>query len=242
LFSIIAGILISVIVRQPALVERNVSAHQWAVESTSMIDSLIYAMDAEPYGRSMKAWTVEWVHYLYSHSCETMPAVLTTGHDSDMHQRGPVYFLVGTISATVEREMTIPAGKSIFFPLHTYYNHYPCPYPGFKPAPGQTMEDFLKEGAADIVDHAREMSVTLDDVQFPIAEKYRVTSDLFYLTCDPALVCVDACVTTGPQPGIVDGYWVMLKPLAAGYHKLRFQARVVIYGVMIDVTYHITVK
>ena len=45
--------------------------------------------------------------------------------------------------------ITIPAGKMIFFPLANYWDDWPCTNsPDFKPAPGQTLEEFLTADVA----------------------------------------------------------------------------------------------
>jgi len=63
----------------------------------------------------------------------------------------------------VTRSCTIPTGKALFFPIGiTYLNDYPCPDPNFQPPPGQTLEEFLTEGAAAIIDLVTELEVIVD--------------------------------------------------------------------------------
>ncbi len=202
----------------------------------------IYLPHEHPLGRSQAEWGVEWVKYLFSFNCENFPLISTTRENFELNQNGPVYFLVGSFGGKVERSVKLPAGKAVFFPVYNYFNHYPCPYPGFKPAPGQSMEDFLKEGAAALVDLATNMSVTIDEVQIDQIEDFRFTSRLFYFNGNPELVCMDPCVTTGPQPAIVDGYWIMIKPLHPGKHRLHFHSEVPEHGMVIDVTYQLNVE
>ena len=46
--------------------------------------------------------------------------------------------------------------------IHEKLIYWPCPDPNFQPAPGQTLEEFLQEGAAAFIDLADNLSVTLD--------------------------------------------------------------------------------
>ena len=41
----------------------------------------------------------------------------TTGEFASLGQSGPVWFLAGTFGSTVTRTVTIPAGKTLFFPI-----------------------------------------------------------------------------------------------------------------------------
>ena len=54
------------------------------------------------------------------------------------------------------------------------------------------------------------------------AGTFRATSAVFNFKGDPSLAAFDPCVTGSLQPGVSDGYWVMLNPLTPGTHDLRF--------------------
>jgi hypothetical protein len=56
-----------------------------------------------------------------------------------------VWYLASTAGGAVTRSCTIPAGKTILFPIVNTENDYPCPDPNFKPAPGQSLQGFLTE-------------------------------------------------------------------------------------------------
>jgi len=45
------------------------------------------------------------------------PLLDQTGANAAIGQSGPVWFLAGTTGGTAERAITVPAGKSLFFPL-----------------------------------------------------------------------------------------------------------------------------
>src|SRR5213076_3066927 len=102
-----------------------------------------------------------------------------------------------------------------------YTNDYPCPDPSFQPAPGQSLEDFLREGAMFFLDATTELSVSVDGQAVGDLFDNRGTSRLFNFTYDPSWFALDSCGTGTPQPGVSDGYFVMLKPLPTGTHTVR---------------------
>jgi hypothetical protein len=105
-------------------------------------------------------------------------------------------------------------------------NDYPCPDPGFQPAPGQSLEDFLTEGANWLISHATELECVRDGVPLVNLFSYRATSKLFQFTGDPSLTAIwDPCITGQLQDGVSDGYWVMLQPMTPGQHTLTLRGR-----------------
>jgi hypothetical protein len=128
----------------------------------------------------------------------------------------------------VTRSCTVPAGKAIFFPVVNVINDFPCPDPSFQPAPGQSLEDFLTEGANYYIDRVAELEIEVDGVLLRDPFRFRATSDLFTFTGDPSLTAVfDPCITGSPQEAVTDGYWIMVAPLAPGEHTLHFRGKIV---------------
>ena len=205
-------------------------------------NSKVYPPNAHPFGQSYKEWTEDWWQWLMTFDCAGSPLLDPTGEHATQNQSGPVFFLVGTTGGAVERNVTIPRTKAILFPLINIINDFPCPDTSFHPAPGQTLEDFLQEGAAAFIDLADNLSVTLDGDELNDPENYRFQTDLFQFTGNPDLTnCLDPCVTGQVQDAVSDGYWMMLKKLHHGNHTLHFYAEVPDYGFVVDVTYNITV-
>src|SRR5262245_60556466 len=83
-------------------------------------------------------------------------------------------------------------------------NDYPCG-PGFEPAPGQSLADFLTEGAAFIVDGVTTLTAEVDGCE---AEQVR------------------SCATGAEQVAVADGYWLLLHPLSEGQHTLPWSVTV----------------
>ncbi len=206
------------------------------------VSNLIVAASDSVAGKSMAEWGIRWTDYLLSFDCDHFPVFSATGEDAGHFQDGQVYFLSGSVGGKIHRQVTVEYGKYLFVPIVTYLNHYPCPYPNFKPAPGQSMKTFLMQGAADIIDGVNTMKLAVNGDTLSDLSAYRFTSDLFYLKPNPELVCIDVCITDGPQPSIVDGYWVILKPLPRGRHDIWFYGEVPGHGMVVDVGYTVFIK
>ena len=203
---------------------------------------IAYAPDSQPFGSSYASWCQAWVKHIYSVPCAENPLISSTNDQTEPDQEGPVYFLSGTLGGTIQRKVTIPQGKGIFFPVLNYVSTYPCPYAGYKPAPGQSLKDFLAANAASMVDQGMGMSVSVDGQRISDLEPYRVKSELFYFKTLPEQTCLDPCVTGELQPALADGYWIMLNPLSAGNHTLHYRGSYPKLGWVVDVTYLIEVK
>jgi hypothetical protein len=222
-----------------------------AIGQTTMAQNHVVVSPYDtPGGRTYEQWTVEWWKWAYSIPAfwnpigpfrGSPPMALTQyppGYDCGMEQdpHSPVFFLAGTPGNAAQRNCDIPARKMIFFPIVNIIQDYPCPDRNFKPGPGQSLEQFLTIGYRpnlDVrpLDHAdtKTLQVMLDgspltpDLTLPLGQNpYRATSALFNFKGDPSLAAFDPCVTGSLQPGLSDGYWVMLYPLTPGTHDLRF--------------------
>ena len=199
--------------------------------------------DSRPYGASYAKWGARWWMWADAIPADINPIVQPDA-DCDVNQSGPVFFL-SAVTGGVTRSCTIRVGKALFFPIVNINNDYPCPDPSFQPAPGQTLEEFLTEGAQFIIDFTTALEVILDGVPLQELFDYRATSRLFTFTGDSSLAAVfDPCITGTPQSGVADGYWIMLKPLTPGPHTLVIRATLDFGGgatFQIDTTYDLTV-
>ena len=70
--------------------------------------------NAHPYGLSYGQWQARWWQWSISIPFATHPYV--SADFAAVNQSGPVWFLVGTTDPT-PREITVPRGKALFFPL-----------------------------------------------------------------------------------------------------------------------------
>ena len=200
---------------------------------------------ARAYGLSYAEWGAQWWRWAYSFPADQFPPLQSGELDCGLGQSGSVWFLAGTVGqGPVTRSCTIPTGKALFFPIITYLNDYPCPDPNFQPPPGQTLEEFLTEGAAAIIDAVTQLEVVVDGQHLNDLFSYRTTSRLFTFTADPSLVAFDPCVTGTEQYGVTDGYWILLRPLPPGQHTVFFRAVIDFGGgntFEVQVTYNLTI-
>jgi hypothetical protein len=197
-----------------------------------------YSLDEDPLGQSYEEWIIDWWQYLMSHDCASF------SNASIESQTGPVHYLSGSVE-TYSRNVTITSGQSILVPILNYINDYPCPDTSFHPAPGQSLEDFMVEGAIAAMEAAEGMELIIDGKNYPITEENRIHTGLFYFTGNQDIAnCFDPCVTGESQAAASDGYWVMIKPLSKGQHTIELGGSLVFPGATytLDGTFHITVN
>jgi hypothetical protein len=189
-----------------------------ATTAAAAPNSIVIPPQKQNYGQLGMLWW-KWVLSIPA----TQNPLLTTGADCAVGQNGGRWFLAGTPGGTVTRSCTLPAGKKIFFPIISTENDYPCP-PGFpQPAPGQSLKDFLTEGAVNTIDQAVNLQASLDGAKIPILPSYRGTSNMSSFSGDPSLTApFDPCITGSQQKAVSDGYWLLLAPLSPGQHTLQF--------------------
>ena len=117
------------------------------------------------------------------------------------------------------RSCNVPASTPVLWPIWSLFNDYPCPDPTFQPAPGQSLVDFLAQGAQAFDNLVQNLAATIDGQAIEVS-RYRYTTGLVTFTGDPSLTAtLDSCVTGSPQVGVADGWFVLLH-LSSGDHTL----------------------
>jgi hypothetical protein len=211
-----------------------------AAESDDAVDStpleqqsdraLVFAPGAHPFGQSMAEWGERWWQWIFAIPADRNPELDASGAHCGEDQHGPVWYLASTLdpggAATVRRTCTLPSGKPILISPSGILNDYPCPNPDFHPAPGQSLYDFLRDGARPSVDRVNGLTIALDGRTLARPFDYRFVSPrLFPIRGDVSLQPVlDGCITGSRQPAVVDGYFMMLKGLDEGLHSLSIRA------------------
>jgi hypothetical protein len=186
----------------------------------------LFPRQSHPYGADMATWADRESQWAYAQPFAHNPVLDQTGVDCSVAQQGPVWFLPRIAGPRVfsgTRTCTIPAHTAVFLEIGAYVDPYPCPDPSFQPAPGQSLYDFLIADAKAFMDGVNLLEVSLDGQAFSDVLSYRFHSnDLFSLTGDPSLQAqFDPCITGSAQPAIVDGFFMMFKPLDPGLHTIR---------------------
>ena len=180
-------------------------------------------------GRPLAQWVPAFWRWFYSVPA-SVAAPDTTGVQCGVHQDGPVWFLSAPLGGQgpFERTCAVPRGKAIFTPVATFLNDYPCPDPTFKPAAGQSLDDFLGGGLVDLIDSFTLVEASLNHRPLKVR---RLTTRTFGITGALDWKGIDACVTGSPQTGLSDGHFVAIDPLPPGDHELRVRSFSTLFGV-----------
>jgi hypothetical protein len=193
--------------------------------------SLVFAQNTHPYGLAMSTWGQLINQWIYQEPYGVNPAYDQTGAHCAIDQRGPVWFVPpvfappGTprpIIQNATRTCTVPAHHSLLLDIGSLVDDYPCPDPAFQPPSGESLYDFLIADAKPVMDTVNALQVSIDGIQVPDVLSYRYHSaQLFKIKGDLSLQSVlDGCITGSYQPAIVDGFFMMVKPLAPGFHTI----------------------
>jgi hypothetical protein len=177
----------------------------------------IYPGQARVDGKTTLGWIPEFWRYIFSLPASENPELVAA--DCGVGQTGPVFFVPGEQLDVYSRSCSVPAHTPVLWPIWSTFNDYPCPDPTFQPAPGQSLLDFLAQGAVAIDDAVKNLAATIDGKSIDLSG-VRYTTGLVTFTGDPSLTAtLDSCVTGSSQVGVADGWFVLLR-LAPGDHTL----------------------
>jgi hypothetical protein len=205
----------------------------------------IYTSDSKPYGHPYGYWTSNWWQWLYGIPKDHNPGYDKTGENCNQYQSGPVWYLAGVFGnghgGSAELLCTIPAGKSILFPIIDWE----CSYA--ENGLGQdnyTTAEGLRACAKSGMDKVFHLSASIDGVEVKDLQKYRVLSPLYNLTLPKNNVLG---VKSGVTQSINDGFYIFLPPLSPGKHEITFRGLNVepqenFDFYVEDIIYHLTVK
>src|SRR5215472_3502318 len=143
----------------------------------------IYPGQARVDGKTTLGWIPEFWRYIFSVPASQNPELVDSA-DCGVGQTGPVFFIPGEQHDVYTRSCTIPAHTPVFFAIWSAFNDYPCPDPSFQPAPGQSLEDFLAQGAQAVDNAVKNLAATVDGQSIDVSQ-YRYTTGLVTFTGDP---------------------------------------------------------
>lgn len=195
--------------------------------------------DSKKFARNCDALSTDWWQWLLSIPADRNPALDTTGENAAEGQSGHVWYLAGVFGfegGTVERDVTIPPGKALFFPV---YNYVIVNTPEFgDPEWSPQREAEARQLAAEQVEQAEVVTVEVDGRPVDDITAFRCqTDEPFMVTLPDGNVFNVPAGTYGPS--ISDGYYLLLRPLPPGEHTIHFVTES--GDTSQDVTYHITV-
>ena len=179
----------------------------------------ILPINSSPHGQTYGEWAARWWEWALSIPADQNPVADSTGQFAGVGQSGPVWFLAGSFGGDVERNVAIPAGKSIFMPVYNWIfgsSVWDC-----EPTnPGVPCDvPTLRQKAAENTTSALVVEAWIDGVQVKNIRNYRGISPQPFL-----IVLPEVNVLGNPAgiyyPQVADGYWLMLTPFAVGTHTI----------------------
>jgi len=195
----------------------------------------VVPLDASIYGPLEAAWN----QYVFGQPVPINPTLDTTGQFANIGQSGSVFFLCGSPSdAPVTRNVTVPAGVSLFFPLVTAE----CSTVEAPPFFGSTFDE-LSACAASFFCSQDVLSCTIDGTSVKKLRKFQVQSPLYDFMLPGTNVLGLPGGTSGSS--VSDGYWLLVSPLSSGSHVIHWDATLACgigAGFSQHITYNITVQ
>jgi hypothetical protein len=208
--------------------------------------------DSRPFGHSYGVWAAAWWQWALGVPVPQNPVLDPTGQFAAVNQSGKVWFLAGNfVSGTYTREVILPTGTAVFFPLvNQAWVSYPTDPPWDQPyldtgttppTAWPSFEDYIRTTLlAPPIDSARNLSCRVDGREIHNLRHYRHQSPSF-------MVELPADNLFGIDPGLYgpsadDGIYLMLAPLSAGHHVIHFTMSNAEGSFALDVTYHLEVK
>jgi hypothetical protein len=194
---------------------------------------------SKPYGKTYGQWSTAWWQWALSQPVAGHPFVDDPSFNVASGQSGSVWFLA-TPFGTVERQVTIPVGKSLFVGL---LNAEASDLEGL----GATEAE-QRDTANFLANHIVNPSCTIDGVTIGNINSYRVTSAQFIFSAPSPWIFGE---TGGTGTAVADGYYVMVAPLSVGTHTIHIggafhfsvaEGDPFDFDAAADVTYHITVQ
>ena len=218
------------------------------------VNPRVIPLSAHPYGMTYGEWSAEWWSWAIGIPAATNPILDETGAFGDIDQEGPVFFLAGSFGATVERTLTIPPGKGLFFPIVNSLWWAPDDLETAVFIVEEILEldadDFTEEELIRFIANFHqdfdelEMTLTIDGVEQSDLEQYYTDSPAFVVP-DTAFFDDLGGIMAEDNLSVSAGRWIMLAPLSAGEHTIHFtvDADDAIFGAFsLDVTYNLTVQ
>jgi hypothetical protein len=172
----------------------------------------LYGREESPFGNSWEKWVEFWWQWCYSFSESNSPLNDSNGHLSNNGQiHESVFFLAGTFGGTANRNCTVSKDNSIFFPiLNDIVTYHTDPHL-------KNLSDLDAYAKLDL-DHTNFISAKIDGNEIPNIHQFRVHTHLFPISVPDKN---DKRLRVKTE-GVSDGYWLFLKNLTPGTHKLQF--------------------
>lgn len=187
----------------------------------------------KPFGISYQQWVKIWWKWFLSIPKDINPALDESGTNCYVNQNNPhAWFLAGTFGGFVQRECTIPTGKSIFFPVI----NIEASLNDTKLTKESELLVYCKSHM-DSIDSGT-LQVKINDQPILRLDEYRVSTPIFDLNI-PNDNVLNAKI--GITKATSDGYWLFFRPLSYKTHTLSFSGSCLSGKVRIGATYLINI-
>lgn len=214
----------------------------------------VLPVGSKPYGMSYGDWGGAWWAWALGIPADMNPILDPDGTFGAVDQSGPVWFLAGTFGGAVERTVSVPRGKALFFPLVNSVWWAPDDlefaafvaeeFLGLDPAT-LSDEELIRLGAGFQVTFTElTMTCTVDGEPLQNLEQYRAASAPFVIE-DADLLDDFGIPIAEDNFAVSDGYWIMLSPLPAGRHEIHLvvQSDSLLFGEFdLDVRYVVNIE
>jgi hypothetical protein len=208
----------------------------------------------KPFGKTYGEWSALWWRWCLGMPVSGHPLFDQTGENVAAGQSGPVWFLGGTLQfiepepghlvGIASRTVRVPTGKALFFPI---LNHE-TDNVGL-PSPLNTRQ--LRAWARALADRDTNLTCLIDGrpvagLSNVLTTAYRVSSSVFSYELPETnnIYQFWGVDVSGRQyPAVDDGVYLMLAPLAEGFHTIHFagdslgEAGTPVFS--LDITYNI---
>jgi hypothetical protein len=169
-------------------------------------------------GKTYGEWSAKWWQYAVG--------VTDPNADCTVNQTGPVWFLAGASSSDgqpVPLSCNVPAGKAIFVPVinaEWSTNEGGC---------GNTYPSLLA-CAAVFMDQVTQRSFSIDGIPVDLGPNPQNQST-FRVQSPPPPFTINAIVgnsfvPAGTGTSVADGFYVLIRPLTPGSHRLLFSGTI----------------
>lgn len=188
----------------------------FVANAVSADSGMVVARDEAVAGFSQGTYVNMWWQWAVSMPHYKSPVRDKVGTYCGVNQAGPVWFLAGGYGTSrIHRVCEVPAGKYLFFPVINTLDF---------PRDRHTRLSCASVKKAVSVDneHLHAFKVDIDGHTFVNPAFYRQASARCF---DLAARTPDHDRSGPAYPSATDGYWIMLRPLSEGRHRIAFRAR-----------------
>jgi hypothetical protein len=176
----------------------------------------VYSTDSKPFGVAYQDWVARWWNWTFGINADEHPRD-DPNRSCNVNQNGSVWFLPDSLSiesASNPRICDVPAGKAIFIPIITGAI-------STLEKPGYSDAQLVKEAlVCDDYSNNRRAEIdgkNIDGLNDPVT--YRTNSSHIY-----TVKVVEGNIyniKSGTGNGYADGWFLFVKPLPAGEHKIH---------------------